>query len=46
MGNAYSAKEKACCTDEIKAVGEFTKSNPKYGGGIVSPGTLAWSETH
>ena len=43
--SVYSAKEKACFTDEIKTVGEFVKSNPKYGEGAVSPGTLAWSET-
>ena len=42
----YSAKEKACFTDELKTVGEFIKSNPKYGEGAVSPGALAWSETH
>ena len=42
----YSAEEKACFTDAIKTVGEFIKSNPKHAEGVVSPGTLALSETH
>ena len=46
LPSVYSAKEEACFTDEIKTVVEFIKSNPKYGEGAVSPGTLTWSETH
>ena len=41
----FSERE-ACLTDEIKTVGEFIKSNPKYCEVAVSPCTLAWSETH